>query len=144
MHPTVIALGFLDHVRQSALRPNDNVFPERRAGGPDQRLGFYITKQLSSYRKAIGIYAKGQDYHALRHTVITALLATGVPGDHVEILVGHRGEGMSAGRYRRGDAVPLRTLYEAICKLDWSDVSPLFASVPVEASITFRAPVGAE
>jgi integrase len=82
---------------------------------------------LTAYRKATGIYVRGQDYHSYRHTVITALLAAGVPLQHVEMVAGHQGQGMSAGRYLDAAKVPLRILHDAICKLDWSEISPLFA-----------------
>jgi integrase len=136
MHPTVIAMGFLKHVEENAPRPSDNVFPELRPGGKDGRLGFYVTKWWTEYRKEVGVYEKGQDYHALRHTVVTALFAASVPQSHIELIVGHAGQGMSAGKYRDADQVPLRVLYEAICKLDWSAVSPLFVPAHCPQGIT--------
>ena len=126
MHPTVIALGFLDHVDTTCPNPDDNVFPDLRPGESDNRLGHDFTKWWSRYRMDVGLYEKGQDYHAFRHTVITALFAAGVPQQYVELIAGHAGQGMSGGVYRDADKVPLGVLYEAICKLDWSEVSPLF------------------
>src|SRR5207302_10262123 len=39
------------------------------------KLGFYFTKWWSRYRRDVGVYEKGFDYHSFRHGVTTKLFA---------------------------------------------------------------------
>jgi hypothetical protein len=73
IHPELLRLGFLDHLETTAPKAEDRLFPLLRPGGPDQKLGYYFTKWWSQYRRDIGVYEKGLDYHSFRASVATKL-----------------------------------------------------------------------
>jgi len=132
IHPTILALGFLEYVDHTAPKDKDLVFPELKPGGPDKKLGFHFTKWFTNYRRTVGVYEKGVDYHSFRHNVTTQLFAAGLSNAIVDELTGHAGQGISQTRYKH--QLPLRVLYEAISKIDWSHVSPMFAAGTVARS----------
>jgi hypothetical protein len=75
VHPEIERLGFLGYVRETAPKPKDMIFPELKPGGPDAKIGYYFTKWWTNYRKAVGNYERGLDYHSFRHGVTTKLFA---------------------------------------------------------------------
>lgn len=121
LHPEIERLGFLDYVQEIAPQPNDMLFPELRPGGPDKKVGYYFTKWWTNYRKAVGVYEPGLDYHSFRHGVTTKLFAAQVPRDIVDELTGHEGEGTSQRVYKHD--TPLPTLRDAISKVRWPEVA---------------------
>ena len=66
LHPELHRLGFLGYVERIAPNLDDRVFPLLQPGGPDQKLGYFFTKWWSTYRKDVGVYEKGLDYHSFR------------------------------------------------------------------------------
>jgi len=120
-------LGFLGYLDEVAPNQNDRIFPELQPGGADGKLGFYFTKWWTNYRRAIGIYERGLDYHSFRHGVTTKLFAARVPREVVDELTGHEGEGTSQTVYLH--EFPLEVLAEAIAKVEWKevDLSSLYA-----------------
>ncbi len=120
IHPKIIALGFLDYVRATAPKDADRLFPNLIPGGADEKYGHAFTKWFSRYRKEIGLYEKGLDYHSFRHGVTTKLFGAGVEKVVVDALTGHEGAGISEKVYLK--QLPLETLYAAICKVEWPEV----------------------
>jgi integrase len=120
LHPEIERLGFLDYMREIAPQPNDMLFPELRPGGPDKKVGYYFTKWWTNYRKAVGVYEPGLDYHSFRHGVTTKLFAAQVPRDIVDELTGHEGEGTSQRVYKHDTPLPI--LRDAIAKVRWPEV----------------------
>ena len=94
------------------------MFPELegRRGGPDKRLGAAVTKTFTVYRRAIGQYEPGRDFHALRHSFTTALEDAGVLRQFIDELTGHEGAGETS-RYAKGAS--LKVLAEAVSRLDY-------------------------
>jgi integrase len=123
IHPEIERLGFLEYVNEVATKPTEMVFPLLKPGGPDGKVGYYFTKWWTNYRKSIGVYEPGLDYHSFRHGVTTKLFAVGVARDVVDELTGHEGEGTSQRVYRH-DA-PLSVLRDAIEKVRWPEVENL-------------------
>ncbi|QEX18037.1 integrase [Hypericibacter terrae] len=121
LHPVLVHLGFQAYLDEVAPNPTDRVFPELKPGGPDNKVGYYFTKWWTNYRRAIGVYEKGLDYHSFRHGVTTKLFAAGVPREVVDELTGHEGEGTSQTVYLH--EFPLRVLADAIAKVEWPEVS---------------------
>jgi integrase len=121
VHPAVTALGFLDYIDKAAPKSSDMVFPELLPGGPDKKFGFYFTKWWSRYRQEIGLFEKGLDYHSFRHGVTTKLYAAGVSEAIVDELTGHEGQGTSRIVYKK--EMPLRVLFDAVSKVEWSEIS---------------------
>ena len=120
LHPELERLGFLQYVRDTAPKSGDMVFPLLKPGGPDKKVGYYFTKWWTNYRKAIGLYEPGLDYHSFRHGVTTKLYAAGVARDVLDELTGHEGEGTSQRVYKH-DA-PITQLAEAIAKVNWPEL----------------------
>ncbi len=121
LHPELERLGFLTYVRDTAPKPNDMVFPLLKPGGPDKKLGYYFTKWWTNYRKAIGLYEPGLDYHSFRHGVTTKLYAAGVARDVVDELTGHEGEGTSQRVYKH--ETPLHLLRAAMSAVTWAELA---------------------
>jgi integrase len=118
LHPLLIAAGFLRHVEDARRRGSVLVFPELegRRGGPDKRLGARVTPAFTAYRRAIGQYEPGRDFHALRHSFTTALEEAGVSRQFIDESTGHEGAGETS-RYAKGAS--LKVLNEAVARLDY-------------------------
>jgi integrase len=99
MHPKLIELGFLNHLNGKSAPADVPVFPLLKPGGPDKKFGFYFTKWWTRYRRDIGLYEKGLDYHSFRHGVTTKLFAANVPEVVIDALTGHEGGGTSRRVY---------------------------------------------
>jgi integrase len=119
IHPVLIAAGFLLHVDNArAARGSVLVFAELagKRGGPDKRLGATVTKAFTAYRRAIGQYEPGRDFHALRHSFTSGLDEAGVSRQFIDELTGHEGTGETS-RYAKGAS--LKVLAEAVARLDY-------------------------
>jgi len=119
IHPRVQELGFLEYVRNTAPNLEDCLFPNLRPGGADNKLGFTFTKWWTRYRKKIGVYEKGLDYHSFRGGVTTKLTAAHVPLEIRNELLGHEGTSVDEIHYQKG--LPLKTLAEAIARIEWPE-----------------------
>jgi integrase len=123
LHPKILALGFLDYVEQTTKTPTDRVFPQLKPGGPDRKFGYYFTKWWTRYRRDVGLYERGLDYHSFRHGVTTKLYGADEADAVVDMLTGHEGAGTSRRVYLK--ELPLRRLCDAISKVDWPELSSL-------------------
>jgi len=120
LHAELLRLGFLDYVETIAPNEDDRVFPLLRPGGPDNKLGFFFTKWWSKYRKDVGVYEKGLDYHSFRAGVATKLAQANVSLEIRNELLGHEGKSTDERNYQKG--FPLKLLAEAIGKVSWPEV----------------------
>ena len=120
LHPELLRLGFVEYVEKTAPRAEDRVFPQLQPGGPDQKLGYYFTKWWSRYRKEIGVYEKGLDYHSFRASVATKLAETSVSLEVRNELLGHEGKSTDERNYQKGFS--LKLLADAIGKVSWPEV----------------------
>jgi integrase len=100
-----------------APNASDAVFPNLRPGGADNKLGFTFTKWFSRYRRDVGVYEKGLDYHSFRHGVATKLAAAEVSLDARNELLGHEGKSVDERVYQKG--LPLTRLADAIACVEW-------------------------
>ena len=115
VHWTLEKLGFLSFVDQARERGEVRLFPRLEPGGADRRFGHNFTKWYTRYRRDVGLYEEGRDFHSLRHSATTFLIHAGVEPVVVDALTGHESAGETA-RYTKG----FRTdqLKAAIDKLD--------------------------
>jgi integrase len=120
LHPELIRVGFLDYVAETTASPKDQVFPELKPGGKDQKLGYYFSKEFSRYRESIGVRRRGLDYHSFRHGVTTKLYEAGVSEAFVDLLTGHESGGESRRRYLKGISLP--QLRAAMERVQWPEV----------------------
>ena len=96
------------------------VFDDLNPGGSDSKLGFYFTKWFGRYRKAVGVYRKGLDYHSFRHTITTKLFEAGVAREVIDELTGHEGQGTTQTVYKK--QLSLKVLKKAIAKVKWQGI----------------------
>ncbi|EKN00809.1 phage integrase [Acidocella sp. MX-AZ02] len=120
LHSELIKLGFLQYVQATAPAPDAPVFPDLKPRGVDAKQGYSFTKRFSAYRRAIGVYRKGLDYHSFRHGVTTKLFEADVNEGWIDLLTGHESGGESRKRYLKG--IPLEKLKEAIERVTWPEV----------------------
>jgi site-specific recombinase XerD len=125
IHPFILQIGFLAYVEATAPSPTDRIFPTLRPGGPDKKLGYFFTKWWTRYRRDIGIYEKGLDYHSFRHAVTTQLAARRVSLEFRNELLGHEGNSTDERVYLKG--LPLPLLSEAISMIAWPTISATLA-----------------
>lgn len=91
-----------------------------RPGGPDKKFGYFFTKWWTAYRKDIGVYEKGLDYHSFRAGVTTKLATAGISLEIRNELLGHEGKSIDEQAYLKG--FPLRVLADAINLVCWPEV----------------------
>lgn len=123
VHPEVLRLGFIDYVMAETREPSDLVFPSLKPGGPDNKLGYYFTKWWSRYRKKVGVYEEGLDYHSFRHGVTSKLFEAQVHEAQIDQITGHEGKSTSSSVYLKKLSLPL--LHDALAKVTWPEVAGL-------------------
>src|SRR5690606_32811905 len=89
-------------------------------GGADGKRGHSFTKWWTRYRKEVGLYEKGLDYHSFRHGVTTKLYDAGVPDVFVDELTGHERQGTGRKHYLKDLSLP--RLLEASSRVAWTEV----------------------
>jgi integrase len=117
VHAELIRMGLLQRVEAMTERRQQQLFPELRRGGPEQKLGYQLSKDFSSYRKSVGVYRIGRDFHSFRHNFDTALQNKSVHKLLIAYLMGHAGQGMTDGVYFGG--FELTNLVDAIGQLNY-------------------------
>jgi integrase len=116
VHLVLIEAGLMRHVQEAKGRGDVRLFPALKPGGPDKRFGYAESKRFTAYRRQIGCGGQGQDFHALRHSFTTTLVAADVSRAIIDELTGHEGAGETS-RYTKG--LPLAVLQEAVARLDY-------------------------
>lgn len=101
VHSTLLRLGLLEHIKSVRDAEATLLFPNLKPGGADERLGHAFSKWFTRYRKDVGLYRKGLDFHSLRHTTTTMMQRAGVPIAAIDELTGHATPGETA-RYSHG------------------------------------------
>jgi integrase len=121
IHPVVINVGFLDYAIHADFDDQDLIFPDLKPSGPDKKLGYSFTRWWTHYRKQMGLYDPALDFDAFRHGVFTRLCNLNVSPVIAYELTGHAGIQQGPRGYHESPT-SLRTLYEAICVLEWPEV----------------------
>ena len=101
IHRELIRLGLIDYVKAQRKAGRLMVFHQLNAGGADQRLGHNFTKWFTRYRRDVGVYEPGRDFHSFRHSATTFLQRAKVPVALIDALTGHSTPGETA-RYSKG------------------------------------------
>ena len=137
LHPTIAPL-----VRRLAkTSPDGYLIPGLLRGGPDNKRAWYVGKRFGRAIRQLGISDPALDFHALRGTVITQLEAAGVPESTIQLIVGHKRQGMTFGVY--SDGVPEAAKLAALKRVSYGKlldgfVSTTGARVTVEESAPAR------
>lgn len=100
IHSQLIALGLMQLVNERKSAGEAFLF-DFTPGGADQRLGHAFSKWFTRYRRDVGLYRKGLDFHSFRHTATTLMQRAGVPISAIDELTGHATPGETA-RYSHG------------------------------------------
>jgi integrase len=122
----LLKLGLLTHVLELRDKGERRLFPDLSAGGRYGRYGYRLTKRWTHYRRQVGLYEPGKDFHTLRHSFNTHLLNKKIPIVWMSQLMGHATPGHTAGHavnletastYYGGAEIPL--LKEAVEQFDF-------------------------
>jgi integrase len=118
VHPELVRLGFLDHVRELRSVEGRMLFPELK---PDKhgKLTSAFSKAWRRYCDRIGVYVPQKTFHSFRHTFEDAGRRARVPEEIRDALTGHASGGI--GRMY-GDGVPLEVLAEEIARINYECV----------------------
>lgn len=100
IHAALLAIGFIDFVERARAEGQTRLFPQLKPGGADQRFGHNFTKWFTRYRRDVGVYEEGRDFHSLRHSATTFLIQANVQPAVVDALTGHETAGETA-RYTK-------------------------------------------
>jgi integrase len=113
IHPAIAPL-----VKQLAKTTTDDfLIPGLLRGGPDDKRAWYVGKRFGRVIRKLGIADPALDFHALRGTVITQLEGAGVPESTIQLIVGHKRQGMTFGVYSGG--VPDKAKRDAILHVSY-------------------------
>lgn len=105
IHKELIRIGFLEYVEAQRKAGRDRVFPNLEPGGADDRLGHGFTKWFTRYRRDVGLYEPGKDFHSFRHSATTLVHQGRVEDSIIDRITGHVSQGESAGRYNKASLV---------------------------------------
>jgi integrase len=100
IHRELIQIGFLKYVEVQRRAGQDRVFPNLGPGGADDRFGHGFTKWFTRYRRAVGLYKEGKDFHSFRHSATTFLGQGDVEDSIIDRLTGHTTPGETS-RYNK-------------------------------------------
>jgi len=120
IHPMLIDLGLLDHVRILKNNGETRLFPELRQSRDG---GQTVSKWFGRYKLRLG-FGAGQNFHSFRHTFITNLKHKQVDPYMIHELDGHAIDSETMGRY--GKRFTPEILLKAVEKIDYGiDLSAL-------------------
>lgn len=106
-------LSSVDHVLDRRCRAkrqkSEWLFSEVTPGAYGRR-SHHVSKAYGRYRKLVGVSARGQDFHALRHTFTDMMEGVGVPVPIVQLIIGHSRKATmgTTAIYSHGERVNLR------------------------------------
>lgn len=114
IHPELKRLGFLDHVQKMRQQGSQRLFPDMPMGNDGYYSSVY-SKRFRALLDSLKIKHGKNAFHSLRHNFEDACRNSGIDKEVMDALQGHTESGMS-GRY--GNGYELRTLNDAICRLE--------------------------
>ena len=86
VHSELIKCGFADYVK--AL-PTGQLFPALKAGGPDGKLNWYLSKRFTDYRRTCGVADSRVAFHSFRKNAAQALKDASTTPAEIAELIGH-------------------------------------------------------
>jgi integrase len=119
LHPVLVRLGFLEHVRGRREAGGGALFPDLR---PDRR-GYYsdaFQKWFGRHLRKVGAAAPRTSFHSTRHCFRDALREAGAPRDVVLALGGWAGGGGTEDLY--GGGLRAGTLHRWISRTEFIGV----------------------
>lgn len=115
IHSKLIELGFLAHVETMRKAGESLVFPGILTA-KSRTASLYVSDWFRVRCRALGLYQKWRDFHALRTTVGTALRAVDPPLGEALItaVMGHEAGNVGAANYHRPAPKTLQRVIEAL------------------------------
>lgn len=118
IHPKLIDIGLMNHVKKSRAVNGVRLFPDLPLG----RDGYYsspFSKHFNRFLNSIGIKRAKNAFHSFRHCFEDACRENNVSKEIMDHLQGHVEAGMSS---RYGSGYSLQTLNEAMKKIAYRDL----------------------
>lgn len=119
LHSKIIAAGLLDFAKHG----EEWLFPNLKAGGPDQKRSWYVSKRFTEYRRRLGVVRMNDrndrdrvDFHSFRRSVVRSLELARVPQTEAAQVVGHDREGITFGVYNP-EGLDIRALHDVVEKI---------------------------
>ncbi|MBN8479390.1 MAG: site-specific integrase [Burkholderiales bacterium] len=119
LHPELIELGFLQHVRDIRRRKADYLFPDLRPDVKGKRSGNF-SKWFARYLDSVGVVDKRRVFHSFRHGFVDACREVMNP-ELRDNLVGHSNKA-TAEQYDTG-RYPLAPLFHAVASVRYKGLS---------------------
>lgn len=115
IHSKLIALGFIDHVETMRASGESLVFPGILTS-KSRTASLYVSDWFRERCKALGLYQRWRDFHAIRTTVGTALRAVEPPLGEALItaVMGHEAGNVGASNYHRPAPKVLQRVIETL------------------------------
>jgi len=110
IHPRLIELGFLDF---RLGQHHERLWPELQQGS-EGKFSQRFCQWWVGFRRHIGLDREGLVFHSFRHTFAAALQQAGVQEAMVALLMGHRHQNITFGRYAGGKLITPRDRLEVI------------------------------
>jgi integrase len=114
LHAELIQLGLPEFVEAQRRVGHARLFPDLMPGGADGRLGHAFTKWFTRYRRDVGLYRPGLDFHSFRHSATTLMHQAGVERAVIDHVTGHTTPGETARYTKRSSLPQLKAAIDAI------------------------------
>lgn len=110
VHPTLISLGLMSHVKELQDIGKDRIFPELMP--VRGKLGHAPSKWFGRYRAKMGVTDPRKTFHSFRHTMIDDLRDGGVQDSLIKRIAGHEDAATSFRVY--GSRIPMKAMAAAM------------------------------
>jgi integrase len=125
VHSILVKLGILKYVSKAV---GEWLFPALKAGGPDAKRSWYLSKAFGVYRRGLQVIRRDTsgrdlvDFHSFRRSAIKCLEVARVPQSEAAQVVGHERAGITFGTYNP-EGMGLRALREVVEKIGYKGVA---------------------
>lgn len=122
VHPSLVRLGFLDHVKAVQAAGGLSLFPDLKPG-PRNNMSYHPSRFWQRYLHRVGMKRTGLGLHSFRHTFADECRRRGVDAGILQVLLGHADHSITAhyGTLANGN---LDQRFAAIKALGFGDLHP--------------------
>lgn len=110
LHPSMVALGILQHVESVRCSGADRLFPQLEP--VRGKLGHEPSKWFGRYRTKRGVTDPRKTFHSFRHSFIDDLRDAGIQDSLIRRMVGHEDSSVTFSIY--GSRTPIKAMAEAL------------------------------
>lgn len=110
LHPSMVELGILQHVKSVRCSGADRLFPELEP--VRGKLGHAPSKWFGRYKTKRGVTDPRKTFHSFRHSFIDDLRDAGVQDSLIKRMVGHEDSSVTFSIY--GSRTPIKAMAEAL------------------------------